>query len=193
MASASLGRALNSRLSGTDELRLKNTLQFKRICPTQACTKPTRAPAAGSGCTIPTPCRLRAAARCLLRVILCQDRSRRPSLATSLKTGEETVGGRTQCVSEGQNRPEKLPMTLNFMAIDETRLANPIDETCFAMQLTKPAPGTASQAARTQRSLFGYSRIVPPPDAASRPTRLRAASKNHGRRQGWRGAPSQRP
>ena len=29
----------NSRLSGTDELK---TLQFKRICPTQACTKPCR-------------------------------------------------------------------------------------------------------------------------------------------------------
>ena len=28
-------------------------------------------------------------------------------------------------------------MTLNCMAIDETRFANPIDETCFAMQLTK--------------------------------------------------------
>jgi len=29
------------------------------------------------------------------------------------------------------------------MAIDETRFDNPIDETCFAMQLTKPAPGTS--------------------------------------------------
>ena len=41
MASASLGRALNSRLSGTDEFVLK-TLQFKTICPTYACTKPQR-------------------------------------------------------------------------------------------------------------------------------------------------------
>ena len=41
MASASCLVALNSRLSGTDELPLK-TSQFKRICPTQACTTPAR-------------------------------------------------------------------------------------------------------------------------------------------------------
>jgi len=33
--------------------------------------------------------------------------------------------------------------SLKCMAIDETRFDNPIDETCFAMQLTKPAPGTS--------------------------------------------------
>ena len=34
------------------------------------------------------------------------------------------------------------PMTLDCKPINETHFANPIDEICFAMQLTKPAPGT---------------------------------------------------
>ena len=46
------------------------------------------------------------------------------------------------CSTGTESAGEIPPMTLNCMAIDETRFANPIDETCFAMQLTKPAPGT---------------------------------------------------
>ena len=61
-------------------------------------------------------------------VALVKSRELRP-LDEIGSTGTESAG-------------EIPPMTLNCMAIDETRFANPIDETCFAMQLTKPAPGT---------------------------------------------------
>jgi hypothetical protein len=72
VASESRAVSPSERLSGTDELPLK-TSQFKRICPTQACTKPnllksdrplmSRTPGCDNvpvsreneGCSFPTP------------------------------------------------------------------------------------------------------------------------------------------
>ena len=39
MRPVNVGSPLNSRVSGTDELRRKN-VEFKTICPTQGCTTP---------------------------------------------------------------------------------------------------------------------------------------------------------